>query len=203
METVVRCYVEQCISAIRSFLSDIRGAAAIEFAMVLPLLLTLYFVTMEAAQGIETNKKVGRIASMVADLVTQQPEISSSEIRAIMEIGQTIIQPYNRSVPTITVTGIDVESASRAVVAWSRELEGDNYTRGLTPGTQVSVPEKLMIPDTFLILVETDLNYQTLLTWTKEEQKAAGLLASFGNIAMGERYYLRPRMSNSIPCTGC
>ena len=54
--------------------ADRRGVAAIEFALVAPLLLCMYFVTMEVSQAIETNKKVSRIGSMVADLVTQQQQ---------------------------------------------------------------------------------------------------------------------------------
>ena len=51
---------------------DRRGVAAVEFALIAPLLLSMYFVTMEVSQGIEANKKVGRVGSIVADLVTQQ-----------------------------------------------------------------------------------------------------------------------------------
>ena len=68
--------------------SDRRGVAAIEFALVTPLLLCMYFVTMEVSQAIETNKKVSRVGSMVADLVTQQQQITKSELNAIMEIGR-------------------------------------------------------------------------------------------------------------------
>ena len=34
---------------------------------------------------------------MVADLVTQQQTITKSELDAIMAIGESLLQPYNRS----------------------------------------------------------------------------------------------------------
>ena len=71
--------------------ADRRGVAAIEFALVAPLLLCMYFVTMEVSQAIETNKKVSRIGSMVADLVTQQQTTTKSEVDAIMQIGQSLL----------------------------------------------------------------------------------------------------------------
>ena len=59
-------------SRIARLLGDRRGAAAIEFAFIAPLLLSMYLVTMEVSQAIEVNKKIARVGSMVADLVTQQ-----------------------------------------------------------------------------------------------------------------------------------
>ena len=54
----------------RTFAGNRRGVAAIEFALIAPLLLVMYFVTMEIAPAIDSNKKVGRAASMIADVVT-------------------------------------------------------------------------------------------------------------------------------------
>ena len=39
------------------FCSDRRGVAAIEFAFIVPVLLIMYFVTMEASQAIETARR--------------------------------------------------------------------------------------------------------------------------------------------------
>ncbi|TIV71910.1 MAG: pilus assembly protein, partial [Mesorhizobium sp.] len=66
---------------------DRRGVAAIEFAFIVPVLLIMYFITMEASQAIETSKKVSRIGSMVADLVTQQQTVVKANLDAIMKIG--------------------------------------------------------------------------------------------------------------------
>ncbi|MEQ9570780.1 MAG: pilus assembly protein, partial [Nitratireductor sp.] len=99
---------------------DRRASAALEFAFVVPILIGLYFMTMETSQAIEANKKTGRIASMVADLITQQQQITESEIDAIMKIGGSVIQPYNRTSPSIYVTGIEItdEDTPKVKVAW-------------------------------------------------------------------------------------
>ncbi len=189
----------------RRWLGDRRGAAAIEFAFIAPILLMLYFVTMEVAQGIETNKKVGRIGSMVADLVTQQQTMSPTELRAIMQIGEAILQPYNRSRPTITVTAIKMtdESSPEAEVVWSRRLSDGNFTEPYAEGSETTIPEKLLIRDTFLVRVSGALDYRPLITWTAEQKAALGLAAAFDRIEMNETYYLRPRMSPEIRCDDC
>jgi Flp pilus assembly protein TadG len=192
-------------------LRDRRAVAAVEFAFIAPLLLCLYFVTMEVSQGIETNKKVGRIGSMVADLVTQQQTITRDELDAILEIGGSILAPYNRSQPEIVVTEIEItgdESTPAAdvevKVAWSRKLSGeDQFATPFTKGSQTTVPEKLKIPGTYLIRVSSKLDYRPVLTWSASQKAGLGLAAAFDNIQMDETYYLRPRTSKDVRCDTC
>jgi len=190
-----------------AFLRDRKGVAAIEFAFIAPLLLTLYFVTMEVAQGIETNKKVSRIGSMVADLVTQQhSETTKDVIEPIMEIGEAILQPYGRTRPTIEITGIEItkEATPRAIVKWSRKMVNGAFSQGEQKETEIEdVPDELKIADTFLVRVSAQLNYLPVVAWTAEQRTSLGLLGAFGNIGMDEVYYLRPRMSSKIICTDC
>ena len=192
-------------TAIGRLIKDRRGVAAVEFAFIAPVLLALYFLTMEVAQGIESNKKVSRVASMVADLVTQQPELKRSELESIMRIGNAIIYPYNRTIPTIEVTGIWIsdENSPKPTVEWSRKVTNNVYGAGPAKNSPVTVPEKLKIRGTFLVQVSASLDYRPVLTWAAEEKTAMGLAAAFDRIAMKETYYLRPRMTTRIKCDDC
>ena len=193
----------------RRFARDRRGVAALEFALIVPLLLCLYFVTMEVAQAIETNKKVGRVGSMVADLVAQMQEIPVSELEGIMRIGEATMQPYNRSKVDITVTAIEVtdEASPKVQVVWSRKLVNGEPVAGAAKGSPVTgLPPALQIKGSFLIRAESSLSYQPVLTWTAASattKSQLGLAAIFASIPMKDTYYLRPRRSNTIPCTGC
>ncbi|PZV37310.1 TadE/TadG family type IV pilus assembly protein [Mesorhizobium kowhaii] len=185
------------------FGSDRRGIAAVEFALIMPILLAMYFMTMEASQAIETSKKVSRIGSMVADLVTQQTTVVKADIDAIMAIGAVTLQPYNRSVPGITITAIQVTSDATPLVQvmWSRKLVNGVASAGPSTAT---VPAKLKVAGTFLIRVDSTLGYTPVIAWSStSDQQRLGLTSAFNNIAMGETYYLRPRRSTTIPCGDC
>lgn len=190
---------------IRRFRADRGGAAAIEFAFIAPILLALYFVTMEVAQGIEANRKVGRVGSMVADLVTQQQWITKAEVDAIMAIGEATLQPYNRTRPKIIVTAISIsnDATPKATVVWSRKLANGTASQDAAPGATVTVPPKLNIANTFLVRVSGELDYRPMITWTAQQKSALGLVSAFDSIAMKETYYLRPRMSSQILCGDC
>ncbi|MFC3327486.1 TadE/TadG family type IV pilus assembly protein [Mesorhizobium cantuariense] len=178
------------------FWSDRRGIAAVEFALIMPILLIMYFVTMEASQAIETSKKVSRIGSMVADLVTQQTSVVKADVDAIMQIGSVTLQPYSRSTPSITITAIQVSAdATKALVVWSRKLVAGVASSGAAATTETTVPATLKIASTFLIRVESNLGYTPVIE--------LAMNSAFNPINMGETYYLRPRRSVAIPCGDC
>jgi len=193
------------LTKVRRFLADRHGVAALEFALIVPLLLMMYFVTMEVAQAIETNKKVGRVASMAADLVTQQQDIYKADVEGIMRIGESTLQPYNRSVPSITLTAIEVtdETTPKVLVVWSRKLVNGAFSAGPAKGTPTTIPDALKIKGSFLIRAESSLAYSPVITWTAKQKTTLGLTSAFDGIPMKETYYLRPRMSTSIPCSDC
>ena len=191
----------------RSKIRDERGVAAIEFALVAPILFILYFMTMEVSQAIETNKKIGRISSMVGDLVTQQSSLTPAEIDGILDIGAAIIQPYGRSRPTILIEHFQIEdrpNPTKAFIKWSRKLEGSTKRQGTPKNSEVSEPEELMDRGKYLVRVTTTLNYRPVIAWTAEQKTALGLASAFDNIAMSELSYLRPRNALAeITCGTC
>lgn len=194
---------------LRSILRDRRGVAAVEFAFIVPVLLCGYFITMEASQGIEVNRKVSRMGYTTADLITQQTAMTKAELKAIMEIGKAIIQPYHRSLPSLEVTAIQFGTQAEpvATVAWSMKLDAaGNPVKVLTKGSTITPNEKLAKLRTagaFYIAVRARLSYEPVITWSPEAS-SVGLLSAFNDIQMGETFYLRPRHNiNAINCADC
>ena len=143
---------------------------------------------------------------MVADLVTQQPTIVKADLDAIMKIGTSTIQPYNRSTPNITITAIQVttDTPPKVLVVWSRKVDTGVYSAAAAAGTATTVPATLKVAGTFLIRVDSNLSYTPIIGWTTDTQQKLGLTKSLTTtIPMGETYYLRPRRSLTIPCGDC
>lgn len=193
------------ITRVAAFLRNRDGVAAVEFAFIAPILLILYFMTVEAVQGIETNRRLSRLGSMVADLVGQQDTVSKEALTGIMQIGETTMRPYSRSAPTITVTAIKISSDEKGAVpevVWSAKLVDGAYAAGPQKKEVVTVPPALKVGDSFLIRVESSLDYQPVIAW-KAKESASGLTDIFSGIGMNEVYYARPRIRREISCTDC
>lgn len=189
----------------KRLLSDRRGAAAIEFALVVPLMLVMYLGTIEISAAVSVNKKVSRVAATVADLVTQQTTVKKVDLEGIMEIGEAILYPYTTRRPIITVVAIDVDSSypSGGKIAWSRRFnQGSFDTGGLVKNDNIWVPTDLRIDGSFLIRVETELDYVPIVNWLIGDT-VGKMEDGVGLIEMSERYYLRPRLGADIGCSDC
>lgn len=180
----------------KRFTRDSKGVAAVEFALIFPVMLALYLGSVEISGALQANKNVGKTASMVGDLITQQETITRSELSAIAEIGEALLFPYQETSPTITMVGIQIDNDPTAVAraAWSGRYRNGAFSRPVPNGQIVNIPSRLRIPGTFLVQVRTDLDYKPIVTWTTE---------SGGMINMDETYYLRPRLSDTVDCTDC
>lgn len=192
---------------IRAMMRNRRGVAAIEFAFIVPVLLCLYLVTMEASDAIEVNKKVSRMASSVADLVTQQSRVQKSEVVAMMKIATAALQPYKRTASSLEVTAMQLgtETTPVARVVWSVKLDSSGNPIAVAAKNSVVSDTRLdniRTAGAFYVRVTSKLPYQPMTLYASGGDNV-GLLSAFSNIAMGETFYLRPRISTSIACDDC
>lgn len=54
------------------FANDIEGMAAVEFALILPLMLVLYFGVVEISEAARASQKVDQISRMLADMTARK-----------------------------------------------------------------------------------------------------------------------------------
>jgi Flp pilus assembly protein TadG len=191
-------------AAANRFLRDKRGIAAIEFALVVPLMLAMYLGTIEISSAVSINRKVSRVASTVADLVTQQDIVDKTMLNNIMEIGEAVLFPYETRKPDIVITAINVDSSfpEGGKVAWSRRYDKGTYKAGETVNDDTWVPTDLRIDGTFLVRVDTGLDYVPVVGWVIGDSIGT-IKDGIGVLEMRERYFLRPRLGAAIPCTDC
>ena len=106
------------------FANDKRGVSAVEFAMLLPLMLTLYLGGVEVSQGISIDRKVTLTARTVADLVAQVSSIDTAGINAALGAATAIMAPYPDKDAKVTVSVVDIDTNGNAKVKWSSTKNG-------------------------------------------------------------------------------
>lgn len=160
---------------------DTRGVSAVEFALVLPLMIALYLGLAEVAQGIGIDRKVALTAHALSDLASQAPSsISNSEMTSILDAAAAVMAPYPTDPLAVTVSAINIDANGKAKVAWSDTRGGT----ALACGSSITVPGALAIPGSQLILSEVTYAYKPAIGYTIT-----------GTLTLSEKLYMSPRIS--------
>jgi Flp pilus assembly protein TadG len=167
---------------LKDFLKSTDGLSAVEFAIILPVMLLLYLGSFEVTQGIAVQRQVTLTASTVANIVTQYTTISqSATMPDILQASSAVMTPYPVSNAVVTVSCISINSAGTATVAWSQSLNGT--ARSL--GQVVTLPTALDVPNTEVILGETSYSYTPLFNYL-----------NIGTLNLYSSVYMLPRSSS-------
>jgi len=142
-------------AAATRFKRDGRGVAVVEFALVVPVMLTLYVGAMEASLLITLDRKVQSVAGAVGDLVARTDgAVSSDQLRDYFQAASGIMTPYPPTDLKQLVTLIEVADNGAANVVWSRE-----YANGvLSIGTTHKVNTTYVLPKEMTLIAQNSTN---------------------------------------------
>ena len=177
------------VRAARALARDKRGVSAVEFALVLPLMVTLFLATVETTQGLQADRKVSLAARALSDLASQATTIADADMSNILDATADVIAPFNVSNAQMVVTGIqtDILGVSRAV--WSDARNATRYSCGQV----MTIPTELkptLGTTGFLVLAEVKYSYTPTVAY----------LIS-GSLLLSDRLYTRPRIGETVSRT--
>ena len=177
----------------RGFRKSNDGAAAVEFAILLPLLISMFFGVVETSLALLCRADVSVMASTAADLISQVNAASTTDITNVYSAAGTILYPYydpsnGSAKPTIRITSVIYDTTSQSTtsgkVAWTCTQAGSGT---LTPssrtvGATVTLPQALMTTNGSVIIAEIAYNYVSPTT-----------KVITGPINMTNNFYTKPR----------
>ncbi|MGR9263104.1 TadE/TadG family type IV pilus assembly protein [Rhizobium leguminosarum] len=174
---------------------DRKGAGAIEFAILFPVLIMLYIGAFEITIGLSVSKRATRAAGTVADLVTQQQSVTKSALAQMPSVATAIFVPYNSTSLTLKITGITIDASANAKVLWSWAQDGTvPYAKNATVS---NVPSDMKTANSFLVRTELSIPYTMFLF-------APNFMPDgMRTITISRSYFYRQRQGDSIPCGDC
>ncbi|MBY0564186.1 MAG: pilus assembly protein [Hyphomonadaceae bacterium] len=168
----------------RRFARARGGLAALEFAILLPMMVFLLFGAVELIDVLGANRRVENTASSLADVVSRDTEVTDDEVDGLWAALGLLMTPDNPATLNIRITSVSVENATTARVVWS---EGRNMAPRPANST-VTLPNGIMRPGTSIIMAEAEYLY----TWP------LGLVMS-GTMTLEHTVYRRSRLIDPIP----
>lgn len=174
--------------SLQSLACDTRGVAAVEFALLAPLMLVLYFGMVELCQGYMAQKRADHVASMVADLAAQESDVTKAELADYFAIGDLIMKPFSSATLKQRVSSVTRISSTTYRVDWSQ-------TKGMTQPLQASqagIPSNMLANGESVIIGESFYTYDSVFKSFLPKP-----------IIFQPRTYLRPRTVELVTCSDC
>jgi Flp pilus assembly protein TadG len=173
----------------RRLSADTRGLAAIEFAMIVPIMLIFLFGIIQVESGVSVDRKVSQTARTLSDLVSQASTVTDIDISNAFATAVAIMSPYPSSGVKSKVSQVYIDPQTLvAKVKWSK---GSN-TAARACNETVSVPPALQVPGTYLIMGEATLDY------TPIAGQDATLKFLSPTFTLTDKMYTRPRQSLNV-----
>lgn len=113
------------------FLRNQRGIAAVEFALIVPVLMIAYLGASDLTQALAIDRKLSQVASTVSDLVAQQKTITRAEAQGFFQSGNAIMRPFDFDRMRLRLTIVEVDGGTAQVTGatmrnWTVEARNGN-----------------------------------------------------------------------------
>ena len=172
-------------SPLRQFAGNDSGISAVEFALILPLMITLYLGGVEVTQAVSVDRKVTLVAHTVGDLAAQSSQtIHDADMTNILNAASAVASPYSAANLKVRVSSITIDAQQNLTLAWS---DNQNWSAP-TASELATLPAALNVANTSLIWAEAQYSYTPTI----------GAVIT-GTLTLKDHIYLRPRILDPVP----
>jgi Flp pilus assembly protein TadG len=157
-----------------ALLSSSEGIAAVEFALILPLMVAMYLGLIVLTTGVSMDRKLTLMSRSLADLTGRDPSISNADLAEIFEVATEIMQPYDGMRARIRISSIIVKQKQNSPdveghVCWT-EVPPEpgraptSPAANLKAGDIIPVPEGFRTPNTSFIQAHAEFDYVPIVS---------------------------------------
>lgn len=180
--------------AVEDFIGNRQGTAAVEFALLAPLMIATYFGTVEVSRAYIIKNKVEAVSETIADLVAQGKSTTTSELADMFKISSKSLTPSQEAGINLVVTAVRTEpnddGEKETKVTWSESKDGTKtYSKGTT---FTDLPDGITKNYETIIVTELYYNHTSIMEYFVK-----------GTKKFDRRFITKPRYSSDIPCSDC
>ncbi len=134
-----------------------KGMAVTEFALLLPVLVTLFFGMLETSDVATANRRVAIAVNTMSDLAAQSQMLTYDDVTNLINGASVILDQPGGATFNVNVISVVTDPGTGApVIHWSRdELGGQPYT----PGDPYTKLDDNTVLSTFGSLIVVEITY--------------------------------------------
>jgi Flp pilus assembly protein TadG len=182
---------------LRQFARRNEGVAAVEFALIVPIMAVLFIGAVEMSQAVTVNRRVTQVGSTAGDLVARlSGDLDNSALSSIMKTSMYLIDPFPSNNLKIDVSLImsSSSSATDTKTKWKCNFDSAVSATAVTctcPDSAFTLPATGMVTTSdSVVIANVSYGYKPKLFdfFMKSNNPSAG-----GVYTIAETVYLKPR----------
>eukprot|EP01037_Dinobryon_pediforme_P010622 gene10622-10693_t len=193
---------------IRRLGRDVEAVAAVEFTLILPVMLLTYLGAGEIANVLAADRRVVTLARALSDLTAQYSTVADTDIGSILAVAGPVMMPFATVQPKLTLSSVVFNTNPTAgadpiaLVDWTVTLNGGT-ARACTPAltvisnstkaTATTIPRGVAIAGTTIIVADVTYAYAPMF---------GSFIIPGGAINLKQSTYMLPRSATRITYTG-
>lgn len=170
----------------RRYRDDEAGIAAIEFAIIAPVMIGMYFGLAEIASAISVDRRVSHGTNVAGDLATQQPQLRDADIDEVVSAALRVM-----GINDVGKVSMDIESFILPAEGQPPESRGrirvNRAAGSFTNFNAASLDTKLLNAKSGVVVTRVAYKYTPIeLRYFNSE------------ITLDETFLLKPRRSDAV-----
>lgn len=160
-------------------LAGSSGTVAVEFALIAPVMIAIFFGVFELTNALQASSKVTSMASQAADLIAQDKAICNAEMTDVFSAVAAVMFPFPSSGMQVRISSVADNGNGTAKVLWS---DGYNTSPHMVNASLPGLPPGIIATNGSAIYAEVSYDYTS---------PTAKYVSSM--ISMQSSFYARPR----------
>jgi Flp pilus assembly protein TadG len=179
---------------VRSFSTDRHAVSAVEFALILPLMLLMLLGSFDVTRAVDAKNKSVLLSRTVADFVSQQRDgVTKVELGNIIFASKYVMSPYPVTTDDLN---IKVESINRLGNGTYEADWSFSYGPGASPVFKSTNEAATPVPDTSSIRASVKYTYS--LKFAKYLTEHLG----FAQVELNSTTHMSPRWAAPVTASG-
>ena len=175
---------------LRHFASDTRAVSAVEFTLMMPFILAMYFGGVEVTNLVAADRKNAQATRTLTDLISQmsncQTATQPTDVADVFRAARAVIAPFPDTNLSSVVSCVSISSTGTAKVMWSNAYQGTARTVGSTFTAPTGLADSTQT--TYWVLGESKYTYIPV----------AGYMLTESTYIVSNTSYMRSRANNTL-----
>lgn len=185
----------------RRFKSAREGVSAVEFAIIAPVMISMWIGTVEVGRAVGVSWKAKLVARTLADLTGRTTIVSNQGMANIFSATAAVLYPYDPTRISMRISSVKRISATRDEVVWS-DVSPNSTVLARTNGEALTLPNGLLnnVGDT-VIYAETFYRFTPMTAWASDNpgDRWGGFFALGGGyFPINYEFYMVPRLAEVV-----